>query len=204
MLPSRLFRNMGIPPLLRSSIIPHASLPATVAVQLRFRSGVIPGIPISRSALNGGAGSFSTSSASSNASASSRASVLTPPPSNSLKQDMGSSPNSSGESSNVATTFSQQLPEKMEPKLSITFTCTVPDCDERSTHQFTKRSYTKGIVIIQCPGCKNRHLIADNLGWFKDSTEEGKLRNIEDILKARGETVRRGRMDVGGVVEYTD
>lgn len=38
----------------------------------------------------------------------------------------------------------------------------------------------------------SRHLIADNLGWFKDDTENGKLRTVEDILKARGETVKRG------------
>jgi len=65
---------------------------------------------------------------------------------------------------------------------SITMTCTANDCNHRSTHEFTKKSYQKGIVIIQCPSCKeryvpifhvcgksgadDRHLIADNLGWF--------------------------------------
>ena len=65
---------------------------------------------------------------------------------------------------------------------SITMTCTANDCNHRSTHEFTKKSYQKGIVIIQCPSCKERyapifhidgnsgadkrHLIADNLGWF--------------------------------------
>ena len=46
--------------------------------------------------------------------------------------------------------------ETPEPKLSLTFTCTVEACHTRSTHQFTKRSYQKGIVLVQCPGCKNR------------------------------------------------
>lgn len=45
---------------------------------------------------------------------------------------------------------------KVTPKLSLTFTCTVPDCGTRSTHEFTKQAYTKGIVLVQCPGCKNR------------------------------------------------
>ncbi|EIW79038.1 zf-DNL-domain-containing protein [Coniophora puteana RWD-64-598 SS2] len=95
--------------------------------------------------------------------------------------------------------------DPLEPRYSMTFTCTAEDCDRhRSTHTFTKRAYQTGIVIIQCPGCQNRHLIADNLGWFKDSTEEGKLSNIEDILKARGEQVRRGTIGGDGVVEYAD
>jgi protein import protein ZIM17 len=59
----------------------------------------------------------------------------------------------------------------------MTFTCTAgaekdpaqPPCGHRSTHEFAKRSYQKGIVIVQCPECKARHLIADHLGWFKVS-----------------------------------
>ncbi|TFK69302.1 zf-DNL-domain-containing protein [Pluteus cervinus] len=84
----------------------------------------------------------------------------------------------------------------------MTFTCTVEGCETRSTHEFTKRSYEKGIVLVQCPGCKNRHLIADHLGWFKESTEDGKLRTVEDLLRARGEKVKRGRIAEDGVVEY--
>jgi protein import protein ZIM17 len=109
----------------------------------------------------------------------------------------------------------------LEPRLSLAFTCTVADCGTRSSHTFTRRSYEKGIVIVQCPGCRNRsayysssrphvpdcatsHLIADHLGWFKDSTEDGKLRTIEDILRARGERVRRGQLNTEGVVEYVE
>ncbi|KAG2046229.1 zf-DNL-domain-containing protein [Suillus hirtellus] len=91
-----------------------------------------------------------------------------------------------------------------EARLGIIFTCTAEACSHRSSHTFTKRAYERGIVIVQCPGCKNRHLIADNLDWFKDSTEDGKLRNIEDLLKARGESVQRGFLDANGVVEYAD
>ena len=47
---------------------------------------------------------------------------------------------------------------EFEPRLSLTFTCTVPDCGTRSSHEFTKRSYEKGIVLVQCPGCKNRYV----------------------------------------------
>jgi protein import protein ZIM17 len=52
-----------------------------------------------------------------------------------------------------------------------------------------------------------RHLIADHLSWFKDSTDGGRLRTVEDIIKARGGTVRRGELKVGdgnaGVIEFT-
>ncbi|KAI0032659.1 DNL zinc finger-domain-containing protein, partial [Vararia minispora EC-137] len=94
-----------------------------------------------------------------------------------------------------------------EPRLSLTFTCTVPDCGIRSTHQFSKRSYQSGIVLVQCPGCKNRlrvlrHLIADHLGWFKDGTQEGKLKTIEDIMMKKGETVKRGTLNANGGIEY--
>lgn len=43
-----------------------------------------------------------------------------------------------------------------EPRLSLTFTCTVTTCGTRSSHMFTRRSYERGIVIVQCPGCRNR------------------------------------------------
>ncbi|KZT09819.1 zf-DNL-domain-containing protein [Laetiporus sulphureus 93-53] len=90
----------------------------------------------------------------------------------------------------------------IEPRLSLTFTCTVTTCGTRSSHQFTRRSYEKGIVIVQCPGCKNRHLIADHLGWFKESTEDGKMKTVEDLVRAKGEKVRRGVLLEDGVVEY--
>jgi len=59
-------------------------------------------------------------------------------------------------------------------------------------------------VLVQCPSCKNRHLIADHLGWFKDGTQEGRLPTIEDILKAKGEKVRRGVIGENGDVEYVE
>lgn len=51
-----------------------------------------------------------------------------------------------------------------------------------------------------------RHLIADHLGWFKETegTDGGQLKTIEDLMRAKGEKVIRGRLDSGGVVEYAD
>lgn len=59
-----------------------------------------------------------------------------------------------------------------------------------------------GIRSLSCM-CVTRHLIADNLGWFKDDTQDGRLKNIEDIVRARGEHVQRGTLDTDGVVEIS-
>ncbi|KAH8079702.1 DNL zinc finger-domain-containing protein [Filobasidium floriforme] len=109
-----------------------------------------------------------------------------------------------GTSTNLKFVDENGNPLRIEPKLSLTFTCSVDKCGERSTHEFAKRSYTKGIVIVQCPGCKNRHLIADHLGWFKEVTEEGRHRTIEDLMKAKGEKVTRGKVGQDGDIEIID
>jgi len=70
-------------------------------------------------------------------------------------------------------------------EMQIAFTCTV--CNTRNHRQFSKISYEKGIVIVECDGCKNNHLIADNLGWFPHTG----CKNIEEILAAKGEKVKR-------------
>lgn len=104
---------------------------------------------------------------------------------------------SSSTPSTTTTTTSDQssnsinaTAEETEPKLSLTFTCTANQCGHRSSHQFTKRSYERGIVLVQCPSCKNRHLIADHLGWFTDSKDQPKT--VEEIVAAHGGRIRTG------------
>ncbi|KAG0054155.1 hypothetical protein BGZ83_011851 [Gryganskiella cystojenkinii] len=78
------------------------------------------------------------------------------------------------------------MPPNLDPKarLLIGFTCTV--CNHRSHKTMSKHAYQHGVVIMQCDGCKNRHLIADNLGWFKNGGV-----NVEDLVKEKGETVKK-------------
>ncbi|KAJ8599346.1 hypothetical protein CTAYLR_005354 [Chrysophaeum taylorii] len=69
------------------------------------------------------------------------------------------------------------------PKMAIVFTCNV--CETRAAKKFTKHSYDHGVVVVQCPGCKNYHLIADRLSFFED----GGNWDIKQLLEQRGEAV---------------
>jgi hypothetical protein len=69
------------------------------------------------------------------------------------------------ESSAAAPTSTNAPDSRLEreqvPSYELTFTCNV--CKTRSSHRLSKQGYHHGTVLIQCPGCKNRHLIADHL-----------------------------------------
>ncbi|KAF9339725.1 hypothetical protein BGZ91_004919 [Linnemannia elongata] len=78
------------------------------------------------------------------------------------------------------------IPPNTDPKarMLIGFTCTV--CNHRSHKTMSKHAYQHGVVIMQCDHCKNRHLIADHLGWFKNGGV-----TVEDLVKEKGETVQK-------------
>lgn len=47
------------------------------------------------------------------------------------------------------------------PSYAMVFTC--KKCDARSAHRVSKQGYHHGTVLITCPSCKNKHLMADHL-----------------------------------------
>eukprot|EP01006_Ploeotia_vitrea_P061736 TRINITY_DN78927_c0_g1_i1.p1 TRINITY_DN78927_c0_g1~~TRINITY_DN78927_c0_g1_i1.p1 ORF type:complete len:168 (-),score=9.22 TRINITY_DN78927_c0_g1_i1:130-633(-) len=77
--------------------------------------------------------------------------------------------------------------------MGIVYTC--GKCEERSMKFFTKKAYNEGIVIVECPGCKVKHLVADNLGWCTD----GVPKNIEDIVHEKGEELVHGKIEDGAL-----
>ncbi|BGP17845.1 hypothetical protein JCM10213_008357 [Rhodosporidiobolus nylandii] len=123
--------------------------------------------------------------------------------------------------------------DPLDRRLQITFTCTavVPvdntpegrvegaparQCGHRSSHEFSRRSYEKGVVIVQCPGCENRHLIADHLHWFSSTPSPAHPhgqdftfktpRTVEDLMREKGEEVQwvvreRTEADGGKTIE---
>lgn len=51
---------------------------------------------------------------------------------------------------------------------------------------------------MTCPGCRNRHVISDHLRIFGD----GGARTVEELLRERGELVKRGTLGEDGDLEF--
>ncbi|GAB7360971.1 hypothetical protein MBLNU230_g0954t1 [Neophaeotheca triangularis] len=98
---------------------------------------------------------------------------------------------------NAAKNESAEARKAEEPSYELTFTC--KKCTERSSHRMTKQAYHSGTVLITCPGCKNRHLIADHLKVFSDTSV-----TIEDIMKEKGQYLKKGRIGGDGDIEFYD
>ncbi|KAF4123928.1 mitochondrial protein import protein ZIM17 [Geosmithia morbida] len=78
----------------------------------------------------------------------------------------------------------------------LSFTC-VP-CGHRSHHNVSKQGYHAGSTLITCPECRNRHVISDHLGILT----ERKGVTIEDIVREKGQLVKRGTLGEDGDIEF--
>ena len=76
----------------------------------------------------------------------------------------------------------------------MAYTCSV--CETKQARTFAKDANTKGVVLMRCEGCDKLHLIADNLGWFRDESV-----NIEQIMAEKGESVNTNIRD--STIEFT-
>ncbi|KAL8981559.1 MAG: hypothetical protein Q9177_005531 [Variospora cf. flavescens] len=85
----------------------------------------------------------------------------------------------------------RQRQQQQPPQYQLTFTC--KPCTHRSTHTISKHGYEKGTVLVACPECKNRHLVSDHLKIFSD-----KRITLEDIMREKGELLRRGKVGMSG------
>ncbi|KAF2008502.1 zf-DNL-domain-containing protein, partial [Aaosphaeria arxii CBS 175.79] len=90
-----------------------------------------------------------------------------------------------------------RLDRDQVPAYELTFTC--KQCSTRSSHRVSKQGYHHGTVLISCPGCKNRHLISDHMKIFSD-----KPLTIEDLMREKGQLVKRGSLSAEGDVEFWD
>eukprot|EP00320_Phaeocystis_rex_P009618 CAMPEP_0119071934 /NCGR_PEP_ID=MMETSP1178-20130426/55780_1 /TAXON_ID=33656 /ORGANISM="unid sp, Strain CCMP2000" /LENGTH=214 /DNA_ID=CAMNT_0007053901 /DNA_START=45 /DNA_END=689 /DNA_ORIENTATION=+ len=78
----------------------------------------------------------------------------------------------------------QQQPKAMVDRFDLQFTCNL--CDTRNEHSISRHAYTKGTVIVTCPGCNATHLVADNLNWIEDD-----FVNLEEFMAKQGKPVTR-------------
>ncbi|RHZ43337.1 DNL-type zinc finger protein [Aspergillus thermomutatus] len=103
-----------------------------------------------------------------------------------------SRPNLTDQSPNAAQDAANEeqnrLRREQEPAYQITFTC--KPCGHRSSHRMSKHGYHRGTVLIRCPSCLNRHVIADHLNIFMD-----KKSTLEDILQREGKRLTRGYVE---------
>ena len=98
-------------------------------------------------------------------------------------------------------------------ELYMVFTCN--KCETRSTKGFSKRAYNYGVVIVTCPGCESKHVVADRLGWF------GEKGDVGDFIKEKSEredgdagdfsaeqeeraTMMRAKIEADGTLEFDE
>lgn len=86
-------------------------------------------------------------------------------------------------------------PELKPDYYQLSFTC-VP-CGHRSHHNVSKQGYHRGSTLITCPSCRNRHVISDHLDIFGDRKV-----TIEDIMREKGQLVKRGSLGEDGDIEF--
>ena len=121
--------------------------------------------------------------------------------------------NRGNSSSSSSSSSDDNATGEKKKELYMVFTCN--KCETRSTKGFSKRAYNYGVVIVTCPGCESKHVVADRLGWFgekgdvgdfiKEKTErEGS--NAGDFSAEQEEraTMMRAKIEADGTLEFDE
>ena len=80
----------------------------------------------------------------------------------------------------------------------------VSECGQCQTpirKTFSRAAYEHGLVLVTCPGCKVRHLIADNLGWMGDQMTSEKATSKINLSSLYGERLKTGTLNASGMDE---
>lgn len=68
-------------------------------------------------------------------------------------------------------------------------------CQTPIRKTFSRLAYEKGVVLVTCPGCRVRHLVADHLGWLADhSTRAGAAPSRVDLASQYGARLVRASL----------
>ena len=95
---------------------------------------------------------------------------------------------------------------KKKKELYMVFTC--GKCETRSIKGFSKRAYHFGVVVVTCPGCERKHVVADRLGWFGEKGDAGDFIQEKEKKKKGGKeekekaTMMRAKIEADGTLEF--
>ena len=101
--------------------------------------------------------------------------------------------------------------QKKKKELYMAFTCA--KCETRSIKGFSKRAYHFGVVVVTCPGCERKHVVADRLGWCGEKGDAGDFIQEKEKKKKGGKeeeeeeekekaTMMRAKIEADGTLEF--
>ena len=102
----------------------------------------------------------------------------------------------------------EEQKKKKKKELYMAFTC--GKCETRSIKGFSKRAYHFGVVVVTCPGCKRKHVVADRLGWFGEKGDAGDFIQEKEKKKKGGKeeeektTMMRAKIEADGTLEFDE